>query len=319
MRWCRRAFPRGERLSLSVVDTLGIDIGGTKIAVARVSGEGQVLTSVSAPTPAGDPAALLQVVADLVANLTAPDVAPTVGVACAAFMNETRDRVYLAPNIAWKDYPLLAELEAVLERPVVIENDANAAGVAEFEHGAGRGARSMVMLTIGTGVGGAVISEGILLTGGFGVGAELGHVIVEPNGRLCGCGSQGCLEQYASGTALVREAAQLLGRPVEPDELRELLVSGDPQAREALESVARHIGRALVTLVAVLDPDVIVLGGGVSDAGAALITPLHEEFARYYGPYSERPVPRIVTASMGNTAGVVGAATLARLTQGEAS
>jgi len=300
------------------VDTLGIDIGGTKIAVARVSGEGQVLTSVSAPTPAGDPAALLEVVSDLVANLTAADVAPTVGVACAAFMNETRDRVYLAPNIAWKDYPLRAELESVLERPVVIENDANAAGVAEFEHGAGRGSRSMMMLTIGTGVGGAVISEGTLLTGGFGVGAELGHVIVEPDGRLCGCGSRGCLEQYASGTALVREAAQLLGRSVEPDELRELLAAGDPQAREALEFVARHIGRALVTLVAVLDPDVIVLGGGVSDAGAALTTPVHEEFARHYGPYSQRPVPRIVIASMGNTAGVVGAAALARSTLGEA-
>jgi len=300
------------------VDTLGIDIGGTKIAVARVSGEGQVLTSVSAPTPAGDPAALLEVVSDLVANLTAADVAPTVGVACAAFMNETRDRVYLAPNIAWKDYPLRAELESVLERPVVIENDANAAGVAEFEHGAGRGSRSMMMLTIGTGVGGAVISEGTLLTGGFGVGAELGHVIVEPGGRLCGCGSRGCLEQYASGTALVREAAQLLGRSVEPNELRELLAAGDPQAREALEFVARHIGRALVTLVAVLDPDVIVLGGGVSDAGAALTTPVHEEFARHYGPYSQRPVPRIVIASMGNTAGVVGAAALARSTLGEA-
>ena len=300
------------------MDTLGIDIGGTKIAVARVSGEGQVLTSVSAPTPAGDPAALLEVVSDLVANLTAADVAPTVGVACAAFMNETRDRVYLAPNIAWKDYPLRAELESVLERPVVIENDANAAGVAEFEHGAGRGSRSMMMLTIGTGVGGAVISEGTLLTGGFGVGAELGHVIVEPDGRLCGCGSRGCLEQYASGTALVREAAQLLGRSVEPDELRELLAAGDPQAREALEFVARHIGRALVTLVAVLDPDVIVLGGGVSDAGAALTTPVHEEFARHYGPYSQRPVPRIVIASMGNTAGVVGAAALARSTLGEA-
>ena len=300
------------------MDTLGIDIGGTKIAVARVSGEGQVLTSVSAPTPAGDPAALLEVVSDLVANLTAADVAPTVGVACAAFMNETRDRVYLAPNIAWKDYPLRAELESVLERPVVIENDANAAGVAEFEHGAGRGSRSMMMLTIGTGVGGAVISEGTLLTGGFGVGAELGHVIVEPGGRLCGCGSRGCLEQYASGTALVREAAQLLGRSVEPNELRELLAAGDPQAREALEFVARHIGRALVTLVAVLDPDVIVLGGGVSDAGAALTTPVHEEFARHYGPYSQRPVPRIVIASMGNTAGVVGAAALARSTLGEA-
>lgn len=297
---------------------LGIDIGGTKIAVARVSGDGQVLASVSAPTPAGDPAALLEVVADLVANVTAADVAPTVGVACAAFMNETRDRVYLAPNIAWKDYPLRAELESILERPVVIENDANAAGVAEFEHGAGRGARSMIMLTIGTGVGGAVISEGTLLTGGFGVGAELGHVIVEPDGRLCGCGSRGCLEQYASGTALVREATRLLGRPVEPDELRELLVARDPRAHEALETVARYIGRALVTMVAVLDPDVIVLGGGVSDAGAALTTPLQEEFARHYGPYSERPVPRIVIASMGNTAGVVGAAALARSTPGEA-
>lgn len=289
-----------------------MDIGGTKIAVARVSTSGEVLRSASAPTPADDPAALLEVVADLVRQMDGPGVSPTVGVACAAFVNETREHVYLAPNIAWRDYPLRADLEAALERPVVIENDANAAGLAEFEHGAGRGARSMVLLTIGTGVGGAVISEGTLLTGGFGVGAELGHVIVEPGGRLCGCGSRGCLEQYASGTALVRHASELLDRPVSAEELRVLLEAGDARAREALSRVGTYIGRALVTLVAVLDPNVVVIGGGVSDAGAALTDPIEREFARSYGPIFERPVPTIVTALLRNTAGVVGAAALAR-------
>lgn len=290
-----------------------MDIGGTKIAVARVSESGDVLELVSAPTPAQDPAALLEVVADLVSQLSSSQAALTVGVACAAFLNTDRDHVYLAPNIAWRDYPLRNELEAILERPVVIENDANAAGVAEFEHGAGSGAQSMVMLTIGTGVGGAVIQEGTVLRGGFGVGAELGHVIVEPGGRQCGCGSHGCLEQYASGTALVRHAAELFGRPVDAAELRALLEKGDPRAHQALASVARFIGRALVTLVAVLDPDVVVLGGGVSEAGAIFTDAIQDEFARSYGPYSERPAPRIVTALLGNNAGVVGAAALARL------
>ncbi len=300
------------------MDTLGVDIGGTKIAVARVSASGEVLRSVSAPTPADDPAALLAVVTDLVGQMDGPGVSPTVGVACAAFVNETREHVYLAPNIAWRDYPLRAELEAALERPAVIENDANAAGLAEFEHGAGRGARSMVLLTIGTGVGGAVISEGTLLTGGFGVGAELGHVIVEPGGRLCGCGSRGCLEQYASGTALVRHASELLDRPVSAEELRVLLEAGDARAHEALSLVGVYIGRALVTLVAVLDPSVVVIGGGVSDAGTALTDPIEKEFAQSYGPLAERPVPDIVTAALRNTAGVVGAAALARAALREA-
>jgi len=301
------------------VDALGIDIGGTKIAAALVSPEGDVSTVLSRPTTADDPESIIAAVAELVEELSGPQVLHTVGVAAAAFLDRGRDNVYLAPNISWTNFPLRARLVDALDRPVLLENDANAAGWAEFQFGAARTAESMIMLTIGTGVGGAIVESGKLLLGGFGAGAELGHLIIEPGGRLCGCGTRGCLEQYASGTALVREARALLGREdVSSAELMELFEHGDDRARDALEKVGTALGVGISSLVAVIDPEVIVIGGGVAAAGEHLLDPVRRSFQATYGPYGGRPTPDILVATLGNTAGVVGAADLARQARGGA-
>jgi glucokinase len=171
----------------------------------------------------------------------------------------------------------------------------------------------MIMLTIGTGVGGALVDDGRLLVGAFGMAAELGHIIIEPGGRLCGCGNFGCLEQYASGTALMRDARERLGDEfLTQSGLTELLVQGNSHALGALEGVARAMGRGIASLVAVTDPELIVIGGGVASAGDLLLAPIRESFLDTYGAGAKRPVATIAVATMGNTAGAVGAADLAR-------
>lgn len=294
--------------------TCGIDIGGTKIAAGLVSSEGELSQRIERPTNPSDPQAIIDTVVEMVAELDGDQVARAVGVAAAAFLDRTRDRVYFAPNIAWSDFPLQDVLEERLGRPVTLENDANAAGWAEFQFGAAKHAHSMVMLTMGTGVGGAIVEDGRLLIGGFGAAGELGHIIIEPDGLLCGCGNRGCLEQYASGTALMREARADLGRPeLTSEEMTELLVDGDLAAIAVLNKVCDAMGRGITSLVAVTDPEVVVIGGGVAKAGTLVSEPITQSFKRHYGAYDRRPVPRIVVATMGNSAGVIGAADLARL------
>jgi len=295
------------------VTTLGIDIGGTKIAGARVGDSGDIMAIESRPTTPSDPAGIIAAIADVVSVLDDDRPDSPVGVAVAAFVDRQRETVYLSPNIDWPGFALKKRLEDVLARPVVLENDANAAGWGEFRHGAGANAQSMVMLTIGTGVGGAIVNEGRLMVGGFGVAGELGHIIIEPGGRLCGCGNHGCLEQYASGTALMREARANLGHPgLTGDELKVLLETGDPLALAALSSIGQALGRGIASLVAVLDPEVIVIGGGVATAGSLLLEPIRSSFLATYAPAKSRPIPDILAATLGNTAGVVGAAELAR-------
>lgn len=294
--------------------TCGIDIGGTKIAAGLVSAEGELAQRIERPTNPSDPQAIIDTVVDMVAELDGDQVARAVGVAAAAFLDRTRDRVYFAPNIAWSDFPLQDVLEQRLGRPVTLENDANAAGWAEFQFGAAKHAHSMVMLTMGTGVGGAIVEDGRLLIGGFGAAGELGHIIIQPGGLLCGCGNKGCLEQYASGTALMREARSDLNRPeLTSEEMTELLLAGDRAAVAVLHRVCDAMGLGIASLVAVTDPEVVVIGGGVAKAGAMVSDPITEAFRRHYGAYERRPVPRIVVATMGNSAGVIGAADLARL------
>lgn len=305
--------PPLERLDLSAVDALGLDIGGTKIAGARVTPLGEVVAHASRPTTPDNPEGILDALDEIFQELGGQDVLPVVGVAVAAFLDRDRETLFFSPNISWQKFPLKAAVETRLGVPVVLENDANAAGWGEFRFGAGRDVQSMIMLTIGTGVGGALVDDGRLLVGGFGMAAELGHIIIEPGGRLCGCGNYGCLEQYASGTALMRDARERLGdKSLTQSALTELLVEGDRHALDALEGVARAMGRGIASLVAVTDPELIVIGGGVASAGDLLLAPLRESFLDTYGAGAKRPVATIAVATMGNTAGVVGAADLAR-------
>jgi glucokinase len=298
---------------LSAVDALGFDIGGTKIAGARVTPRGEAVAHASRPTTPDDSEGILVALAEIFQELGGQDVLPAVGVAVAAFLDRDRETLFFSPNISWQNFQLKAAVETRLGVPVVLENDANAAGWGEFRFGAGRDVSSMIMLTIGTGVGGALVDDGRLLVGGFGMAAELGHIIIEPGGRLCGCGNYGCLEQYASGTALMRDARERLGdESLTQSALTELLVEGNPHAIGALDGVARAMGRGIASLVAVTDPELIVIGGGVASAGEMLLAPLRESFLDTYGAGAKRPVATIAMATMGNTAGVVGAADLAR-------
>jgi len=296
------------------VDAIGIDVGGTKIAGALVSDGGEIVRSSHRPTNPDSPDSIVSAVLEIVAELDDSGLQPAVGVAAAAFMDRAREKIYFAPNIAWKDFPLKSILEQALGRPVRIENDANAAGWAEFRFGAARDVNSMLMLTMGTGVGGAVIDNGVLMLGGYGSAGELGHIVIERNGRECGCGNFGCLEQYASGTALMNQAREALGREdLSPEDLAALLEAGDPIAHDVFFEVCDAMGRGIASLVAVTDPETIVIGGGVARAGVALADMIQSRFLHHYPASDLKPVARVVVATLGNAAGVVGAADLARL------
>jgi glucokinase len=309
--------------------TIGVDIGGTKIAAGVVDAEGTIVARTRKETPAHDPAGIKATVAEAVAELRREHDVAAVGVAAAGFVDATRSTVLFAPNVAWRDEPLRRDLEELMGVDVVVENDANAAGWGEFAFGGGREADDMVLLTIGTGLGGAIVLNGRLLRGAYGVAAELGHVRMVPGGLLCGCGNRGCWEQYASGSALVREARELVrsGSPLaasllaradgNPESLNGPMVTtaaqeGDQLARELLVDLGSAIGDGIADLAAILDPAVVVIGGGVSEAGELLLEPARAAFRRHLTGRGYRPVLDIVPAALGNDAGLIGAADLAR-------
>ncbi|MBN9225104.1 MAG: glucokinase [Microbacterium sp. SCN 70-27] len=306
---------------------VGIDIGGTKIAGGVVADDGRIVERLRVSTPA-DTGALAQAVADMVGELAARHDVHAVGVAAAGYIDRTRSVMLHAPNIDWHDAPLREEFESRIGRSVTLENDANAAGWGEYRFGAGQGATDMVMLTLGTGVGGAVVGDGQLLIGANGSAAELGHVRFVRGGRPCGCGQSGCLEQYASGRALQREIADIIDAGeigarlaahrgasgiVAGRDLANLLDDGDVGALEAIRRVATALGEACGAFQAVLDPELYVIGGGVADLGERLLEPTRIAYETSLPGFGERPTARFVTASLGNDAGLVGVADLAGL------
>jgi glucokinase len=313
-----------------VTATIGLDIGGTKIAAGLVSAEGTILAEARCDTPAQDPDRIAHDAATLIAELadgTEQEVVG-VGVACAGFVNRTGSHVLFAPNLAWRDEPLKQRLEALVRYPVTIENDANAAAWGEFRFGAARQADDMVLLTIGTGVGGGIVNDSKLLRGAYGVGGELGHMRVVPGGIRCGCGNRGCWEQYASGNALLREARELVssGTPHgaaladacggDPQKLRgrdvtEVAQAGDPAAVELIADLGTWIGEGAASVAAILDPELIVIGGGVAEAGDLLLEPIRAAYARQLTGRGHRPMAEIVPATLGNDAGLIGAAAIA--------
>ena len=311
---------------------IGIDIGGTKVAGALVDAKGVIIREARVATPVADPAALVDAVVGLVTDLRTGENVLGVGVAMAGFIDHQQSNVIYGTNFGWKNFPLKSEIEAKLDIPVIIENDANAAGWAEYRFGAGQGHQHMVMLTLGTGVGGAIIVDGKMLRGGFGVAGELGHMRVVPDGIPCGCGQRGCIESYASGTALLRNATELVssGDPagnrlaeikaqsgqLTGAEVYQALVEGDPGAIRLLRDLASWLGQAIASLSAILDPEIVVIGGGVSQAGDLLLDPMREAFRKYAPAGGFRPELAIVTAEFVNDAGVVGAADLARVSLG---
>ncbi|KFF61045.1 glucokinase [Cryobacterium sp. MLB-32] len=307
---------------------IGIDIGGTKIAGALVDEEGVIVRSERQPTNAGDPREIEDAVVAMIEALGGGEKVIGVGVAAAGFIDAAQSTVYYAPNINWRNEPFREKLEARVDLPIIIENDANAAGWAEFRFGAGRSYSDMVTLTIGTGVGGAIVANGSLFRGGFGAGAELGHMRVVPNGLTCGCGSYGCLEQYGSGRALLRIANEIadegvIGRGLAAarerkgkltgKEVGRLIQDGDGGALAALRRLGGSLGQACASLGAVLDPQVFVFGGGVSIAGDLLLEPIRAAYLEHLPARGYHPEAAFAIAQLVNDAGVVGAADLARI------
>lgn len=309
--------------------TIGVDIGGTKVAAGVVDENGRILATTRRPTPAEDTAQIQNVIVAVVRELAGQYDVEGVGIGAAGFVDEQRSIVLFSPNIAWRHERLRTTLQRRLGLPVVIENDANAAAWAEVRFGAGRGADHVVILTVGTGIGSGIVVNGRLLRGRFGVAAEIGHLTVVPDGRPCGCGLHGCLEQYASGRALVQEARRLAGDS--PETARDLLElaggspehitgamvtqaaqAGDATAIQCFDEIGAWLGRGLAGLAAVLDPGLFVLGGGVSAAGELLRAPALAAFHKLLTGHGHRPVAEVRIAELGHEAGLVGAADLAR-------
>jgi glucokinase len=308
---------------------IGVDIGGTKLAAGVVDASGHVLATIRRPTPSADPAQVEALVAELVGELRIEHDAVAVGIGAAGWVDASRSTVLFAPNLAWRNTSLYDDLSALLDLPVIVENDANAAAWGEYRFGAGEQDPDTVVLTIGTGIGAGLIIDGKLRRGRFGIGGEPGHVRVVPGGRRCGCGNRGCLEQYCSGKALVRAAKEVAReRPADAARLLELaggdveaidgpIVTkaaheGDHAAVDCFSEIGRWLGQGLADLAAVLDPGRFVIGGGVADAGELLLKPGRETYAAVLSGRGYRPLAEVVPARLGADAGLIGAADLAR-------
>jgi glucokinase len=291
---------------------IGVDIGGTKVAAGVVDDDGRVLTRLRRDTPAHD-----------------PDKVEAAGLGAAGFVDAARSTVLFAPNLAWRNQPLRAAVEQRSGLPVVVENDANAAAWGETRFGAGHGQPHTVTVTVGTGLGGGIVIGGELHRGAFGAAAEVGHMNLVPDGRPCGCGLRGCWERYASGRALVTEARQRAA--ASPEQARLLLelaegrpesitgpmvtmgtIAGDQVALACFRAVGTWLGHGLADLAAILDPQVFIIGGGVSEAGELLVGPARAAFQAQLTARDHRPTATVRVAQLGQDAGLIGAADLAR-------
>ena len=306
---------------------VGVDIGGTKVLAGVVSDDGAVSSTALRTTP-GRRLVTSQVedaLVDAVLESAADRPLAGVGVAAAGFVDSRGERVMFAPHLPWQGEPLRDLLQERLACPVFLDNDANCAARAESHHGAARGVGSALMITMGTGIGGAVLLDGQVLRGANGMAGEFGHMQVVPDGRPCECGRSGCWEQYSSGNALVRNAlALMVEQPsvlqemsdANPDRVTGPMVTaaaeqGDLVARRAFASVGDWLGVGTANLVAALDPEVVVIGGGVSAAGDRLLEPARAAMQRSLVGAGHRVVPGLVAARLGPQAGVIGAALLA--------
>ncbi len=309
--------------------TVGVDVGGTKVLAGVVTSSGRVLARDRRDTPGHDPAAVEATVADVVLGFAREHDVAAVGIGAAGFVDAARANVLFSPHLAWRDEPVRAALMSRLGLPVVVDNDANTAGLAEARFGSGAGHRFVLCVTLGTGIGGALVLDGRVFRGANGMAGEFGHMQVVPDGHLCPCGNRGCWEQYASGNALVRDARELVAADAPMARalrdaaggdatglsgplVTEVARGGDPLAQELLTEMGRWFGRGLAGLTAAFDPSCIVVGGGVSEAGELLLGPTREVFSRQLVGRGHRSEPPILLAALGPEAGFVGAADMAR-------
>jgi glucokinase len=309
---------------------LGIDIGGTNLVVGAVTEDGsQVVGLRSEPTgvPDGSDIVLERIVRMAKATIAEAEAAQSgatvagVGVGAPGPLDRQRGVVIFTPNLRWKNMPVRDLLGSALGLPAALDNDANCAMLGEHWVGAARGAKNAVCFTIGTGIGGGIVVDGRLVHGASDVAAEIGHITIDVNGRRCGCGNDGCLEAYASGPAIARRAVEaieagavsaMVARAGDPAGITaqtvfECAADGDQLADELVRDTARYLGVGIANMLNIMNPEVVVICGGVTRAGDHLFVPLRREVARRaFKPAVE--ACRIVPGSLPGTAGVVGAA-----------
>jgi glucokinase len=285
---------------------LGIDLGGTAIKLGRFTQDGTCLQTLRIPTPQpAAPEAVLVAMAAAIAEIDPQRKAIAIGVGTPGPADAAGRIARVAINLSgWQDVPLADWLETKIGRPTVIANDANCAGLGEAWLGAGRWYRNLILLTLGTGVGGAIILDGKLFVGHHGTAGELGLITLNPDGPPCNSGNQGSLEQYVSVQAIRRRTG------MEPDELGAMALAGDPKALEFWQQYGRDLGAGLASLIYVLTPEAIVIGGGVSASADFFFPSVQAEIERRVLP-SSRAGLQLLRAELGNQAGMVGAAKLA--------
>jgi glucokinase len=285
---------------------LGVDLGGTAIKLGRFNREGTCLHSISVPTPQpSTPEAVLAAMAVAIAQIDPEKQAIAIGVGTPGPADATGRIARVAINLTgWHDVPLADWLEAKTERPVIIANDANCAGLGEAWLGAGRWYQNLILLTLGTGVGGAIILNGKLFVGHHGTAGELGLITLNPEGPPCNSGNRGSLESYTSVQAIRRRTG------MEPEELGMLALAGDSQALAFWQTYGRDLGAGLASLIYVLTPEAIVIGGGVSASADFFFPTVLAEIEQRVLP-SSRAGLQLIKAELGNQAGIVGAAKLA--------
>ena len=313
---------------------IGIDIGGTKVAGGLVDVDGNITHRARRDTPhrSKSPSVVEDTIVEVVAELmqvVGSGTVAAVGIGAAGFVAADRATVVFAPHLSWRHEPLQEALHKRIAMPIFVDNDANAAAWAEWKFGAAQGETHLMMITLGTGIGGGILTNGEVQRGRFGIAGEFGHMQIVPGGHRCECGNRGCWEQYASGNALVREARSLFSAnsPIAsdlfdraegvPGNLTGPLITqaardGDPTAGELLAEIGNWLGLGIANLAAAFDPGTFVIGGGLSAAGDLLLASARETFKRQLTGRGYRPEARIVAAELGNDAGLIGAADLAR-------
>lgn len=310
---------------------LGVDIGGTNLVVGAVSHDGRRVLGLHSELTGAIHGA--DHVIDRIVGMAKHSIAETsvtdpdarvigVGIGSPGPLDTKKGIVILTPNLGWTNMPVRDRIAERLELPASLDNDANCAMAGEWWVGAAQGARHAVTFTLGTGIGGGIVVDGKLLHGASDVAAEVGHITIETNGRRCGCGNDGCLEAYASGPAIARRTIEALEagaesslRLVVHNDLSQITAqtvytaaaAGDPLALEVVQETAKYLGVGVANLINILNPEVVVICGGVTQAGDHLFAPLRREVVRRaFKPAVE--ACRIVPGALPGTAGVVGAA-----------
>ncbi len=295
---------------------VGVDVGGTKVLAVELAGAaGDLVVASSAQVPmpgrSASDADVEEAVARAALEVAGGRPLTGVGLSAAGLVDRAGGRVRFAAHLPWRDAPVRERLANLFGVPVVVDNDANCAAYAELAAGALRGISSALLVTVGTGIGGAVVVDGRVIRGANDMAGEFGHMQVVPDGLACECGLRGCWEQYCSGRALERVVRVALGSHLDGPEVADLARSGNQPALQAFASVGTWLGVGIAGLVSALDPAVVVVGGGVSAVGDLLLEPARHGLLDSLQATGYRQVPPIVPTRFGPEAGAVGAALLA--------